>query len=148
MRAIIQLPGILLPISLLALQVFIGNSALDIHMHDTVLVFYGVNILRFINPMVIASWLVHILLARKKVLPPASAWLHVSITIITMFAFFGNMPVGITGMPRRYYEYDYNPFHFYYSRLSLSTLLFVYSQIAFWIYALIKLLNKRAIIAK
>ena len=142
MKKIFGLPAILLPISLLAVGAFIGNSALDIKMNGT---YYNnsTNLLqiKFGLPVLI-SWVFHIVLWYIKRPPKRWAWLQVCISIVCLFIAYFSLAFP---MPRRYYDYETgwttNFFRINSTLLFLPVLTFYITQIAFWVYGLMELVK-------
>ncbi len=142
---IFQLPGILLPASILAIQIILGNTAADIHLHDTYIVMpFGL----YLSPeyiIVLISYVLHIMLRNKRLISSRWLWLHAIITILPfiLFAIVAvNWPNHATG----------NRAHFVFPPLSYGRLLLMrglfaslviacIAQLVFWVYAIIVLVR-------
>jgi cytochrome c oxidase subunit 1 len=149
MKHIFHLPAVLLPASIFFLQFFIGNSAVDIHIHDTLFVVPFWFCLLPVYLIIFLSFITHIVLRRKNLLTLKWAWFQVGVAIlpillywfITLFNFFG------TPLPRRYYSYSpwyqWN-YHRYIGIIFLVICLVAFlTQIVLWIYAVIVLPKSR-----
>lgn len=147
-RNLFRLPELLLFLPL-PFMLYEGNSAIDIHMHDTYWVIgqAGYAALLLVFPLLFTSWIIHVLLRRKALLSAKWRWAQVVITLLCPLAvsiLSNNFSLeGMAGMPRRYY--DYNP---YYNLLTqhklmiLCALVFLLSQLVFWIAGAVLLIRR------
>jgi len=141
MKKALTLPGILLPFGTIAVYVYVfavvGNSALDIHLHDTYIKSYQIGeiTVKYWWAIMI-SWAFHLILGYVK--PPVKlwSWLQVTSSIISLFIL--NNP--FNKIPSRYYDYDLKSPLKIYSLNSPTVLLwaiiFMIIQIVFWVYGL------------
>lgn len=145
-------PELLLPLGVLLQFLFIGNTAIDIHLHDTYIVagtYTWLNLLlqMILYSPILISWLLHRQLRKAGFPMNGWRWAQIVVTficmaLIIMFMLFSDQHA----MPRRYYDYDnwasrLGP---YSKPLILITIMFV-TQFAFWIAAIILLFRNRKI---
>ncbi|HEY1166543.1 MAG TPA: hypothetical protein VGE90_15285 [Chitinophaga sp.] len=147
LKRLFLLPELLLLLGIFIWPVYLGNSSMDIHLHDTYYVIGGYAGQLFLLPLhlvLFLSWIMHQLLRRKNLLPAAWRWAQVSITLICLLVFpFSLSNAFSAGMPRRYFDYGtFDAFYIYQRASVLCIIILLLSQVSFWIAAAILLVKK------
>ena len=116
---------------------FIPQSTMDIHLHDTYFVFSSRFFFWFLSILLLGYFLLYLatdtMLYSKKL-----TWIHVVITVvyIIIFILYSRSFSNNVGMPRRYYDYG-NGFNAYFHfqqearTLRLTTLTFILAQLLY-----------------
>ena len=120
------------------LQIFYGNSALDIHLHDTYFVMsysYPLFFVALVFAIFAATyyWFDKIF---KRQMNYTLGYIHFWVSFLgTSFLLLPMQYVQLVGMPRRYYDYsDWNSFNAFNNQntfISIVTLLLVIAQLLF-----------------
>lgn len=87
---------------------FDGNSAVDIHLHDTYFVIAHTHIFWLLAILAFFMWTLY-LLTNKILYSKSLTWTHIIVTILTLVLFASTLFIGdghINPMPRRYYDYS------------------------------------------
>jgi hypothetical protein len=106
MKSFIAMPGVLLLPIVLAVQVFISNSALDVHLHNF---YFGQPVanatVKWYALILFCGWLLHAALRLKKWHAQRVAWLHVGISAVCIAGLFLCIAsIRPAAMPRRHYN--------------------------------------------
>jgi len=91
MRKFFRFPEILLILAILVPPIVVANTAFDIQLHDTYIVFsktsWGFNSLFIgINIFTLITWIIHLLARKYKWLPRQWRWTQVALTLIILTA--------------------------------------------------------------
>jgi len=89
-------------------SVLIGNSTLDILLHDTFYIIAGIHYVSSLLLIMVVLTGIYYLLERKAYVNRALGRLHFWITFIGLwYLLWPGSYEGLAGMPRRYYDYEY-----------------------------------------
>lgn len=148
-RNLFRLPELLLFLLPLLSMIYIGNTSIDIHMHDTYFVIgqAGYTVLWLVFPLLFTSWIIHVLLRRKALLPAQWRWAQVLITLFCPLAagiITNNSSLeGMAGMPRWYYDYStFSNIQTSHMLVFICVLVFLLSQLLFWITGAVLLIKR------
>jgi hypothetical protein len=145
LKKLSRLPELLLLVGIFIWPLYIGNSSLDIHLHDTYIVLGGYSGTLIFLPfyiMLFLSWVMHQLLRRKSLLPPVWQWAQVGITIACLLAIPFFLKLSFGGGPRSYYDASsFDIMRTYFPGSTLSIVVFICCQLFFWIAAAILLIK-------
>jgi len=140
-KKILAIPGVLLPLSLVAVytwqMLLVGNNAMDVTMHNAYTKGSQINLtgVNYWIP-VMASWLCYIILAVIK--PPNKKWAWAQVTVSILCLFILNNP--FNKIPRRYYDYEivspFNVLGVNTAALSFFAWVFMLIQMMLWVYCL------------
>ena len=142
MKIFFRFPELLLPVAVLLTPVFVGNTTIDIQLHDTYYVFggttWGANVLFVpIFILLMLSWLTHVIGRKYHLLSVRWQWVQVGATllclavivkIISSLLFRGG--TGFVGFD----EPSWRRFHLLSQILTWTTVIFISSQVIFWIW--------------
>lgn len=147
MRIFFRFPEMLLILAILVPPVAVANTAFDIQLHDTYIVFsrtsWGFNSLFIaLNIFTLISWVAHLLARKYKWLPIQWRWTQVVLTLIILTVMISIMwhPVIWMGNGSPFVGYNppaYEMFQRLERQLTWSILLFLLTQVVFWIVAII-----------
>lgn len=137
------LPGILA----LGEAIFMGDSTLDLHLSDTYFVIAHFNIWIFFFVLNMVPFGCHFLLRMKNKTNKWLSFIHVLLTCISLLCFLV-FSINKAGQPRRYYDASYwespgqlvGPIN----DLIITFSVFIMLHLLFILYAIIKLLFKKA----
>lgn len=150
MRKLLRFPELLLILAILVPPMIVANSAFDIQLHDTYIVFgktsWGFSSLFIaLNIFTLITWLIHLLARKYKWLPLLWRWTQVVLTLILLTAIVGIMShrvlwMGDSGSFVGFNPPAYEEFQSLEHRLTWSILLFLLTQVLFWITTIIALI--------
>lgn len=144
-------PELILPLGVLLMFLFVGNSAIDFHIHDTYIVVNGYSwpgllLQLLLYSHILISWLLHQQLRKTGV--PLYGWQRMQIIITFICLMLNIVLTHFTDQyhttPTRYY--DYNNWHSRvgpYVRQVILLLVIAILQLLFWIAAVILLIRKK-----
>jgi heme/copper-type cytochrome/quinol oxidase subunit 1 len=149
LKKLSRLPELFLLLGILIWPLYIGNSALDMHLHDTYFVIQGYGGTLIFLPfyiMLFLSWIMHQLLRRKNLLPPVWQWAQVGITLACLLAFPFFLKLSLGGGVRSYYDASsFDAMRTLFLGSTLSLFIFILCQLSFWIAAAILLIRSARI---
>ena len=126
-------PAILLIIEWL----FIGESVMDVHFHDTYLVMPGASSLILILILLLIPYMYHLLLRTKG--KRSILFIHVISTVVSIVAFFICSKL-IPTTPRRYYDFSnwesFHQFGMLNNLVAMIALALITIQLLFIVYAI------------
>jgi hypothetical protein len=144
MKHIFQLPAILLPITIILVEIIIRNTAANMHIHDAYVALPLGFYLAPEHAVVLITYVLHLVLKSKQLISSKWAWLQVITTVLPFICYTYialSLPTPISNKP-----------HFtlpaFFSGIPASVILLLWSlltaiiaQLLFWIYA-IRVLSK------
>jgi hypothetical protein len=147
MRIFFRFPEILLILAILVPPVVIANTAFDIQLHDTYIVFsktsWGFNSLFIaLEIFTLISWVAHLLARKYKWLPRQWRWTQVVLTLIILTAMVSIMSNRLLWAGDESSFVGYNPPAYEMlqkleHQLTWSILLFLLTQVVFWVVVII-----------
>gem|GEM_PF-2950186 len=149
LKRLFLLPELLLLLCMVVVRLYIGNSGIDIHMHDTYFIFsdhplFGNILFAPLYFMLLLTWLIHLALRKKGLLSARWHWAQVIISLLSLLI-FSSFPAAIAyyGLPGRHYEY--NTFDtLILGQLFVASCLavFIICQLLFWIAAAVLVIKQ------
>jgi hypothetical protein len=138
-RLFFRFPELLLLLSILIPPILIGNTTVDIQVHDTFFVFGGKTIIgntfyEDVAGMMVFSWLTHILLRKRALMPEILRWAQVILSVLSIAAFSVIIMLYYEGRQNTSSSMDQLLLNYQLSTLiPWAVILFVLLQLGLWI---------------
>jgi hypothetical protein len=146
LKKVLRFPEILLPLSLLAGLPVVIHKTIDIQLHDTYFVFGGVG-WGYFYLAVLFTWNLHFSLRERQLLSGRWRWILVGVTVLSWLAMLLGVIIPSEARLRMGF---YLIMHFGSAFSALEFLIytapaivFILSQLIFWIVATIRLISDR-----
>ena len=131
-------------------EIFYGNTALDIHLHDTYFVISDAITFIPVFFVILILYFFHFVLRTTNRRSRGFCRFHVYVTIclciVIAFLSYGMSYNGLAGAPRRYYDMSAWESFSYFSNVQMATAVFYIAflllQLVFFFYFLIKIIKK------
>jgi len=150
MKPFFRFPELLLPVAMVLAPFLVGNTILDIQLHDTYFVFgnnsWGLS--AFFIPVSILltlTWFTHLLARKYGLLPEKGRWIQVGLTLLCLailVRIFSLSHSTRTGMIA-FDELSWNRYNCLSQVLTWTLFVFLLTQLVFWMIVLTKAIRKR-----